>query len=242
MIKLTQTQPKTSATPPKTEDPTSSTPLPPPSRGIDLSDALAILAARIGKPHAELLSYAAEDKIGGYNAESDKAAYPAGSTWAVDGTFLYVLVRALRPDHVVEIGTYRGCGATHILTAMERNEVGMMTSVDIAECGDLIPENLRHRMIKIRGRASEVAGQLEPAQIVFEDAAHTTDDVRDNLKVARALDPQVLISHDAEHYIVGNAVRKAWEEAFGNEFQSILIRPSDCGFAIKIAQTSTSPK
>src|SRR5947209_4711129 len=95
-----------------------------------LDQALATLAAQLGLDPQALIAYAAEDHIGGFNMDVNRRRWAPGSIWEVEGKVLYALVRALKPAHVVEIGTWFGCGASHILEALAMNKKGKLTSID----------------------------------------------------------------------------------------------------------------
>lgn len=200
-----------------------------------LRDALSRLAAALDLPHADLVAYANEDDCGGYHTNPALQRWPAGSTWAVEGQVLYALVRAMRPSHVVEIGTFRGAAATHILAAMARNDHGHLTCCDITGCGDMIPSHLLSRCKMLLGRGQDLIPTLEePAEIVFEDASHDPTDVEQILRAVLLLHPKIVLSHDAEHRTIGHQVREGYSRVFGNAFETMLIAPSDCGFAYKV--------
>lgn len=111
------------------------------------------------------------------------------------GYFLYVLVRALKPDIFVETGVSGGESSTFILQAMEDNKKGNLYSIDFPQAivekglttispegkssGWLIPEHLKHRWQLTLGKSEEV---LEPLlkklgkiDIFFHDSLHTYD-------------------------------------------------------------------
>ncbi len=75
-----------------------------------------------------------------------------------EGRFLYLMLRALRPERVVETGVANGASSTFLLSAMEINGRGELFSLDLPLTEDgtsfipagktpgwLIPENLRDR-------------------------------------------------------------------------------------------------
>ncbi len=69
-----------------------------------------------------------EDTLGAY---PDKLA--SGSVWGVEGQILYALTRILKPNTIVEIGTYFGCSTEYFLYALDKNSKGSIYTVDIAE-------------------------------------------------------------------------------------------------------------
>ena len=60
------------------------------------------------------------------------------------GPVLYAVVRATRPEIMVETGVGSGVSSTFILSAMERNGMGSLHSVDLpSDDGRLLPEDKR---------------------------------------------------------------------------------------------------
>ena len=109
------------------------------------------------------------------------------------GYFLYVLVRALKPDIFVETGVSGGESSTFILQAMEDNKKGKLYSVDFPQAivekglttispegtssGWLIPDYLKHRWDLTLGKSEDVLPpllkKLEKIDIFFHDSLHT---------------------------------------------------------------------
>ena len=201
-----------------------------------LDKDLLLLTAALGAPASELREYAAEDSLGGYHSDKAQEKFPCGSLWGVEGQVLYALCRYLKPDHVVEIGTARGASAVHILSALKKNDHGVLMTIDIvAGAGDLIPEDLMGRCRKLTRRGQDLIETLDKAQIVFEDAEHHPDDVEQILRVAQShLKPRILLSHDAKHPTTGPDVRLGWRRVFDDAFSTFLTPPSDCGLAFKV--------
>ena len=77
------------------------------------------------------------------------------------GHFLYLIIRSLKPDIIVETGVASGESSTYMLQAMEDNKKGKLYSIDLPPSVDqfhrkiifpkdkssgwIIPENLKHR-------------------------------------------------------------------------------------------------
>jgi predicted O-methyltransferase YrrM len=57
--------------------------------------------------------------------------YAAGSVYALEGALLYGLVRALRPDVVVETGTANGFSTSYLLAGLNENRAGRLISIDL---------------------------------------------------------------------------------------------------------------
>jgi predicted O-methyltransferase YrrM len=204
---------------------------------ITLDDALRLFATHAGLDANQLIAYAKEDGIGGFHPDIDLQSWYMGSVWEVEGKFLYAIVRALKPHSMIEIGTWRGCSATHILLAMEKNGLGQLTSVDVdPEAGAEVPQSLRHRWTFVNMDGTEYLAQARPkAEIVWEDTDHTFETTTAILAAAKRYvqGTRVVLSHDACHPGVGSIIRRAWDLVF-KEYSTVLIDPSDCGFAFKV--------
>lgn len=201
----------------------------------DLYSALSQLAADLNLDPNELYRYTHEDHIGGFNLDVNERRWKTGSIWEVEGQILFALVRAMKPMHVIEIGTWAGCGASHILEAMALNNKGALTSIDIdAKAGYAIPTSLRSRweFVHMAGEHYLASEPTIPVDIVFEDASHLLKEttelltcIRDNVK------PRLCISHDGAHFLVGFNIQTSYQRVFGEEPHTLLVEPSDCGFA-----------
>lgn len=200
------------------------------SQSVPLETALRQIAKAGGLDADFLISAAAEDNIGGFHADPAQRQWPMGSMYGVEGQVLYALVRAMRPSLVYEIGADSGCSATHILTALEVNKKGKLVSVDRHEsAGRLIPDNLRRRWKLLAGEAKDLVP--ESADIVLEDIDHGPQ-TQELLSLLKNCKMRLVLSHDAEHWLVGAEVRKGFQNAFGS-CETVLISPSDCGYAYK---------
>lgn len=179
-----------------------------------------------------LMDYANEDNVGGYHADSG-GEWPCGSLWAVEGKILYALVRFLRPKMVLEVGTHYGASATHILSALKANNAGKLTSVDLEPArGDLVPDDLKKRWKFVQAEAAQwIRDNKITADLVYEDALHDPTGTANILMAIRDVTKaRVVVSHDAEHYLVGKDVRDAWSTVYG-QYATALVVPSDCGIA-----------
>jgi hypothetical protein len=202
-----------------------------------LNDFFVLIGSDLKIEPDKLIAYAAEDTIGGYHKDAEQAKWPMGSCYEVEGQALYALVRALRPLQVLEIGVYFACSTTHLLAALDKNKRGKLISYDVEGLrGDGPPEALRKRWEFIQEDANlDIPKRDWVADFAFEDGFHTREGTEKTLRtIEQYVKPKVLISHDAEHVSVGPAVRAAWGEVFGGRFATILIPPSDCGFAWKV--------
>jgi predicted O-methyltransferase YrrM len=104
---------------------------------------------------------------------------------------LYLAVRALQPELVVETGPFNGAGSAFLLQALEDNGTGRLVSFDLPNAADalgislpdgrqpgwLVPDRLRHRYEVVLGDVrSTLRPRLaaEPAvDLFFHDSLHT---------------------------------------------------------------------
>jgi predicted O-methyltransferase YrrM len=211
---------------------------------MTLDDALADIAHRFGLDTEELIQYSYEDEHSGW--DKGVGEWPVGSLWTVEGRVLYALTRALKPDTVFEIGTNVGCSTTHFASALKANGHGTVLSFDTAETiqipgltqtysqGELIPVHVREHVELIHGDGLVHLEQyIGTAGIIYEDCDHSTESTQRAWTVGRQklVTGGVIISHDAAHWLVGEAIRQGITNA-GMEATIYAIRPSDCGLAI----------
>jgi hypothetical protein len=177
---------------------------------MNLHDALRQIA-RDGDLNAdELIAFAAEDTVGG----RDTGDWDGMSTFEAEGQILYALIRAMRPERVVEIGVDSGGTSTHILAALDANDMGQLYSVDIkAEVGSKVPDSLRSRWTLVQGDGLTV-DLPDHADFCFEDGDHSYQFTHDMLVRLKALKPRVIMSHDYyTHEVYGGFfVKQAFDE------------------------------
>lgn len=204
---------------------------------MNLYDTLFEIAAFLGLDATTLVEFATDDRIGGFHDDPSKRSFPGGSLWEVEGKTLYALVRALRPQHALELGVLHGASSTHILAAQARNGYGALYSVDWWEgAGTLVPVTLRDWWTLTHMEAVDyINHKVRRGEIgfVYEDCIHSESEV---YAIVTALKPKlrkgaVVVHHDSEHGDDGQQIRRALERA-GVNFKSWLIEPSDCGLAI----------
>jgi predicted O-methyltransferase YrrM len=128
---------------------------------------------------------------------------------------LYLAVRALTPELVVETGTFNGAASAFLLQALDHNGAGRLLSFDVVDAADalrvrlpaghqpgwLVPERLRARFELVLGdvrvtlrRRLEAEPQLD---LFFHDSLHTTRQMLFEFRVAwRRLRPGGLLISD----------------------------------------------
>jgi len=204
---------------------------------VNLDDALRMIASDLKTDPEKLIAYAAEDTLGGFNIVPWLSRWPVGSMYEVEGKMLYAMVRALKPAHIVEIGVWHGCSTTHLLSALAKNEFGLLTSFDLNGIqGSGPPEKLRDRWVFHHQDADfgmrEIAKSVD---MVFEDGFHERKETEATLRIVMTyLNPRLLTVHDSEHRYVGANVKGALHAVYGAKWKSALVSPSDCGLAWSI--------
>jgi predicted O-methyltransferase YrrM len=227
---------------------------------IKINEALDSIGTLFGFRADDLIDYAARDPHGGYHAKHDDG-FPIGSIWRVEGQILYALARAVldnMPDgetfQALELGTFRGCSATHIAQAInDSGKSGRLTCVDLTG-GDAIltPAHLLRYIDLMRGDMFDFLQQADETgrtfDFLFEDGSHSAADVERVWKAAyHLINPGgVIVSHDAEHFIVGKDVKQGMASAgyfnLPSPARTYLIEPSDCGLGVFRAPTIVPTK
>jgi len=210
---------------------------------MNLEQALQAIAAQLNLNADDLIRYANEDRIGGYDPDPLYQSFPTGSIWGVEGQILYALTRAQRAQRIVEIGGWAGCSATHFAAAVQANGGGIVISVDNGSelshvsgaHGNLIPPDYRNiiELVNADGIRWLTEQEDHSIDILFDDAAHTPEVVSQIAWLAQTkLRPGgVLVAHDAMHFRIGEQVRAGLALA-GVDYRAYLIEPADCGLAV----------
>lgn len=186
-----------------------------------LANALTLLATKLNLPPADLMAYANEDPHGGVDT-----GYSGMSIHCDEGRVLYALVRALKPQHAIEIGVCEGVSTLHLLAALDANGQGVLDGYDLdPHAGKHIPTSAARWTFHAE---DALDADYPPAEFVFEDAAHTLDFSLAIYAHLKALEPRVLVVHD--YYtdeVYGNFyVRQAFESVFGAEAFGVKLH--DC--------------
>jgi predicted O-methyltransferase YrrM len=126
---------------------------------------------------------------------------------------LYVLVRLVKPNVIVETGVSAGISSAYMLQALDDNERGKLYSIDypnyaiqeakpVPQTGFAVPQYLRHRWSLMEGKSSDVLPilnrNLDGIDIFIHDSEHSYDNMKfeyeevwDNIEYGG-----LLISHD----------------------------------------------
>jgi hypothetical protein len=111
----------------------------------------------------------------------------------------YVLVRLLRPNVVIETGVHDGLSSALILRALERNQRGLLVSIDLPSVelpigvdgpGWLVPASLRARWILRLGDSRKLlpalAREYAPVEMFIHDSDHAAEFQRFEYETVRA--------------------------------------------------------
>lgn len=129
---------------------------------------------------------------------------------------LYALVRATRPDTVVETGVYDGLSASYMLRALAKNDHGTLISIDIedteilpsdipdVEPGWLVPDSLRTRWDLHLGDARNLLPAVvaeTTIDIFLHDSNHDTDHMAFEFETAAdGMEPGSILLADNVEY------------------------------------------
>lgn len=183
----------------------------------------ALLARFAGLPYAEVRRFRREligDQSFQSHLERGLGEARGGFGRAAE---LYVVVRAAKPETMVETGVASGVSSAHILQAMAKNGKGTLHSVDLPNAaagaqipegrgaGWIIPEALRSRWRLSLGDSREILPRvldgLPAVDVFFHDSDHSYESMM--LEFEAAL-PKVrsggLILSDDTHY------HRAWDD------------------------------
>lgn len=209
-----------------------------------LEEALIDVAEHLELSMKEMelfMEYRNEDAIGGYHPDQKKARWPVGSIFAVEGRFIYTLVRHFKPDHVYEIGSFYGCSASHIMAAMVKNKKGKLTCIDVNFSNFFC--KVATETVPVELETLKTSGELffPPTEfdMLFEDGPHTVDFTETVLRnfLPKLRKGGIALCHDYFHFDAGQNVKPGFDRATLNGAWGYLIEPSDCGIGFYEKQT-----
>lgn len=184
---------------------------------MNLSGALRVIGRATQLSSSKLARYAAE-----FNGDNERKV-------------LYALVRALKPFQALEIGTSHGDGTMCIAAAMQRNEYGIVSTVDInPDIGQhFIPELLPRVAVYTADANTWIADGYRRFDFIFEDGNHSVHQVQAVYQHLDHLLSQggIIVSHDAAIDGVGAYVREGQMKA-GFDLPVYVIDPLPWGYTI----------
>jgi predicted O-methyltransferase YrrM len=212
----------------------------------DVADRISCIQKTTGKPITDILRWMYEKKYV-YRLDEKVVAKMhksgGGELWGIIGKTaciqLYSLVRAMRPDSIVETGVMSGLSSYVFLQAMEKNMKGKLYSIDYVEpwgeelkktgkeSGWLVPSNLRYRWKPLIGKSSDLLpvllNKIKPIDIFFHDSEHTYECMwfEFNLVWDYLRKGGMLLSHDIN-----------WNNAFIDFSKKVNVKPNILGECI----------
>jgi len=138
----------------------------------------------------------------------------------------YALVRALRPEHIVETGTDKGRGTLVLASAVRRNGLGRVTTIDNNPAsGYLIRPPYSEFVTRIIGDSVSAIAELDTSVDFFlHDSLHTREhEAREFEAVAPRLSKGAIVLSDNAH---ATDVLSRWAESRGWHFTFFQERPA----------------
>lgn len=130
----------------------------------------------------------------------------------------YALVRALRPDHVLETGTDKGLGTMVLAAALLRNGTGRVTTMDLQpKAGSLISGRWADVVdLQVGDSLSLISKTQRPIGLFVHDSLHTVEHEHGEFEKVRPLltEGGILMSDAAHH----SSVLQDWAEEHGWRF------------------------
>src|ERR1039458_6837401 len=126
-----------------------------------------------------------------------RQGFSSADLWAKKVLVQYAVVRACRPEVIVETGVASGVSSSHLLLALERNQKGTLHSVEISdasylpqgkEVGWVVPPGLRARWRLHIGDSAGILPsllqELGEVDIFIHDSLHTYEYMKFEFQLA----------------------------------------------------------
>ena len=199
---------------------------------MKLVEAIDLLTETYNLDYSTLNAEATDWTIGGYHPEPDAQKWPIGSVFGVEGQIIRALAKSIESKIIVNLGVAHGCSLMHLaqtgakVYAVDHN----ISLVDQKAFKDYDVEFVESDAIEF---IKEWSGRKK-IDFLFEDLDHETESVTDVWVEAM---PKIrkggfIVSHDSEHYVVGERVILGLALAGVSDVTRLLIEPSDCGLAV----------
>ncbi len=179
----------------------------------------------------EFMGYYDEAKYGGYPEE------PGGSVWESEGKSIYVMIRILKPQRILEIGNFLGRSSNHILQAVDANGSGHVVLLDIVE--QLQYDRLHNKNFeRVLEDSLQYLSRPFNFDFIVQDGCHLKDHVKKEAELIlqnNLKNNYYIWSHD--YYMRKHAdcgVWLAWDEmkVRFDDFQTFRDSKTDCGCSI----------
>ncbi len=142
---------------------------------------------------------------------SKEKPYPIDYSISSDSRkFLYILCRIVKPEKIIETGVAYGLSSYYMLSALNKNKVGTLISIDSVfrpwqskeMIGAIIPEDLRDKWKLVLGKSNEklleVFDDTENVGIFVHDSLHSYKNMtfEFNCAINKIIDNGIIISDD----------------------------------------------
>jgi predicted O-methyltransferase YrrM len=210
-----------------------------------LSNAFRIDARSIFASHgrSEIRSWMQRRRI---RLSEFPGPYRLGSTPAFDCETIYLLVRSMKPDVVVETGVCYGESSAYILQALSENRRGALYSIDLGNSSDeppsdfFIPERLLDRWHLIIGDSKQelprLLARLKGIDLFHHDSLHTYEHMMWEYETAfpHLHEDGVLSSHDVRTIVdIGRPFQPNPFSVFCDQHRLRSIVASNVGIAMR---------
>jgi hypothetical protein len=161
--------------------------------------------------HQDFVKWIEEDFYPGW--EELEYTGPAGRR---ELKILYAMIRATKPKKILEIGTFRGDSANHILLACERNRLeGFPVDVTLLDIKNYLTTDLHDNNFKRVLRSSIEFLPNDEYDFIVQDGSHKYSIVKRELELFKmCANLKWVWAHD--YYLPGRGVKEAWDEV-GND-------------------------
>ncbi len=127
----------------------------------------------------------------------------------------YAIVRALKPEHIVETGTDKGLGSCVLAAALLRNDIGRLTTIDTSpDAGYLITGRYAEVTNQVRGNSVEVLPEVAQVDLLLHDSWHAFEHETAEYEAAH-LTSRALVLSDNAH---STDALLEWAERTGRQF------------------------
>jgi predicted O-methyltransferase YrrM len=163
----------------------------------------------LGEPFQDLRFY---ENLQTVEREFGRTSSIGADLYAKRVLMQYAIIRAVKPECVLETGIANGVSSAYLLLAMERNQKGALYSIDVNDgsylpigktVGWVVPAWLRERWTVHLGDARELLprllGELKSLDVFIHDSLHTYEHMKFEYEKAYPYLRQegILISDDA---------------------------------------------
>lgn len=145
----------------------------------------------------EMLARASRSGWGGPCWDHRAAAWASGGVEPGEAQFLYGLVRAMRPEVVLEVGTSFGWSGLHLAAGLRDNGLGKLYTVEInLERQAAARLNFKRADLEAWADCLSMIPNLPRVDLALLDAGHEADDITYYL-AALPRDTGLVVVHDA---------------------------------------------